>query len=173
MQKEFNFIYEKLVEDDDDFVGHVAYSIYKKSKLEYINNKKSEGTPITQKILKPFNDFSNTSSQIDTYRIKAEVLLQAFLESSVGEAVSEIQDDTIRNQTELLRGIVNPPKHVFWWRVLSGVVSGFIFALIIALIALIIEFKGTSININVTPENQQKEEKITSIGSDRTVLKKS
>lgn len=157
MQKEFNFIYEKLVEDDDDFVGHVAYSIYKRSKLEYINKKKLEGVAITQKILKPFNDLSNTSSQIDTYRIKAEVLLQAFLESSVGEAVSEIQDDMIQNHTDLLRDIVEPPKHVFWWRVLSGIVSGFIFALIIALIALIIEFKGTSININVTPDSNNQE----------------
>lgn len=32
-----NFIYSKLVRDDDDIIGMVAYGIYKKHKIEFMN----------------------------------------------------------------------------------------------------------------------------------------
>ena len=36
-----NFIYSKLVRDDDDIIGMVAYGIYKKHKIEFIESIKS------------------------------------------------------------------------------------------------------------------------------------
>lgn len=35
-------VYERLVSDDSDFLGQVAYSIYKKRKREFIIRKKAE-----------------------------------------------------------------------------------------------------------------------------------
>ena len=40
MQRNYNFIYSKLVEKDSDLIGHIAYSLYKKSKIEYIETQK-------------------------------------------------------------------------------------------------------------------------------------
>ncbi len=40
MPKKFNFIYEELVSDRNDIIGHVAYSIYKQDKIDFIKSKK-------------------------------------------------------------------------------------------------------------------------------------
>lgn len=40
MRKQFSFIYSKLVSANDDFVGLIAYGIYKKHKIEFIENIK-------------------------------------------------------------------------------------------------------------------------------------
>ena len=42
MARQYNFIYSKLVRDEDDFVGHIAYALYKAEKVAYIEKFKSE-----------------------------------------------------------------------------------------------------------------------------------
>lgn len=32
----YNFIYSKLVDDENDILGIIAYSLYKRQKIEYI-----------------------------------------------------------------------------------------------------------------------------------------
>lgn len=43
-QIERNFAYYKLVNDENDFVGMIAYTIYKKAKIEYLKQLKQELT---------------------------------------------------------------------------------------------------------------------------------
>ena len=31
-----SFIYDKLVQDEDDILGHIAYSVYKRQKIAHI-----------------------------------------------------------------------------------------------------------------------------------------
>ena len=40
MERNYNFIYSKLVKKNEDLIGHIAYSLYKKSKIEYIEKIK-------------------------------------------------------------------------------------------------------------------------------------
>lgn len=40
MEEIFNPIYKKLVDSDDDIIGHIAYSLYKADKLRYIEEYK-------------------------------------------------------------------------------------------------------------------------------------
>ena len=47
MQRNYNFIYSKLVEKDSDLIGHIAYSLYKKSKIEYIETQMGTGGALT------------------------------------------------------------------------------------------------------------------------------
>ena len=55
MARQYNFIYSKLVRDEDDFVGHIAYALYKAEKVAYIEKFKSEhgGQEPTEEDLKP------------------------------------------------------------------------------------------------------------------------
>lgn len=39
MKRNYNTIYSKRVANETDIVGHVAYSLYKESKIEYIKNR--------------------------------------------------------------------------------------------------------------------------------------
>ena len=44
MSRKYNFIYSKLVDDKDDIVGHIAYSLYKNEKIEFIEAFKKENS---------------------------------------------------------------------------------------------------------------------------------
>ena len=38
----YNFIFNQIVENDDDFIGSLAYVLYKRNKIEYIEQYKKE-----------------------------------------------------------------------------------------------------------------------------------
>lgn len=40
MQRNYNFIYSKLVESENDLIGHIAYSLYKQQKIQHIEDFK-------------------------------------------------------------------------------------------------------------------------------------
>ena len=75
MPKEFNYIYKKLVSDQNDIIGHIAYSIYKEDKVDHIKKKKGEGIEVTDEVLKPFHEFSSSDSSIESYKMKAELVM--------------------------------------------------------------------------------------------------
>lgn len=149
MQRNYNYIYSKLVEKDSDLIGHIAYSLYKKSKVEYIENKKSAGSALTDIELIPFNDFSSSQSSIESYRIKAELIVQGFIENVLDEELQNYKEQAINHQTEILKSIIKPLTSGFWGNVWAGILSAFIFALLLAAIAFIIQFSGSTISVNV------------------------
>jgi hypothetical protein len=159
MQRNYNYIYSKLVENDTDLIGHIAYSLYKKSKVEYIEKKKAEGATLTDNDLIPFNDFSSSESSIESYRIKAEIIMQGFVENVLDEELESYREQAINQQADILNNIIAPLKSTFWSNVWAGLLSAFIFALLLAAIAFIIQFNGSSINVNVEKNTTDTENK--------------
>ncbi|WP_301162007.1 hypothetical protein [uncultured Winogradskyella sp.] len=153
MPKEFNHIYEKLVSDKNDIVGHIAYSIYKQDKIDYIKSKKKGETAVKNKTLKAFHEISSSESSIESYKIKAELVLQAFFENTLEEMSTDIEKQAVENQTQILQEVLIPYKPDFWKRVQSGLVSAFLFALFLALIAFILQFQDTVFEFNVKKTN--------------------
>lgn len=151
-EKEFNFIYEKLVADENDITGHIAYSIYKSKKIEYIKSQLAEGVEITDEVLKPFNKISSLDTSINDYKLNAELILKGFTESINEVTQQEIYDYVKSNQEEILTEIIAPYKPKFWHRVTSGLVSTFIFALLLALFALILDGKDTKFKFQIIKE---------------------
>jgi hypothetical protein len=143
MQRKYNFIYSKLVEKETDLIGHIAYSLYKKSKVDFIEKKKSEGVSLTDEDLIPFNEFSSSEGSIESYRIKAELIMQSFLENVLEEELKSYKEQAIEQQSEILKKIIKPLTSGFWLNFLSGLLSAFAFALILAAIAFIIKFNGS------------------------------
>ncbi len=47
MGRQYNYIYKKLVNSEDDLIGLIAYGIYKKHKIEFIEQIQEE-LPETQ-----------------------------------------------------------------------------------------------------------------------------
>lgn len=149
MQKEFNNIYQKLVSDKNDIVGHIAYSLYKQDKINFIKDKEENEITITDAELIPFHELSSTDSSIESYTIKAELILQAFFESTFEEMATDMEQQAIANQAQILKDIIAPIKPNFWKRVWSGLVTALIFALLLALIAFILQNKDSVIKIQV------------------------
>lgn len=157
MQRNYNYIYSNLVEKESDLIGHIAYSLYKKSKIEYIEKQKADGKEVTDADLIPFNNFSSSESSIESYKIKAELIVQGFIDNVLEEELENYKEQAVNQQAQILQNIIKPLTTGFWKSVWAGLVSAFIFALVLALIAFIIQFNGSTININVNKvENTQK-----------------
>ncbi|WP_281980409.1 hypothetical protein [Tenacibaculum mesophilum] len=158
MPKKYNFIYEKLVEDKNDIIGHIAYSIYKQDKINFIKSKKDEGLEVKGKILKTFHELSSSESSIDAYKIKAEIVMQSFFENTINEISSDIEEEIKENHTEFLKGVIKPITSGFWKSVWAGLLSAFIFALLLAAIAFILQFQGSTISVVVDKDKTEQTE---------------
>lgn len=153
MQRKYNYIYSQLVKEDADLIGHIAYSLYKKQKIEYIQKQQTNGKELTDEELVPFNDFSSSESSIDSYKIKAEIIVQGFIENVLDETFDDMEKQAVSRQSEILKTIVDPLKPSYLKDLGIGVLSAFIFALLVIVLAFYIQNKDTSFNITVeTPK---------------------
>jgi len=72
----YNHIYNALVADDNDIVGKLAYSQYKRQKIEYILAfKEKHGELPNDADLAAFHDMSNNVSVLERRRQLASELL--------------------------------------------------------------------------------------------------
>lgn len=87
MAKEFNYIYDQLVDSEDDIHGIISYSVYKRQKIQFITDFKDKngGEDPSDADLQLFNELSTSPSQLEFYRSEATVLTERFL-SNVLEA---------------------------------------------------------------------------------------
>ncbi len=97
--RKFNFIYKHIVEDDDDLVGMIAYSFYKKEKIRLIDEfVKQHGRQISEADLHNIHQQLSTPYAIQGLRQKAKEKLEVFfnilLEGEV-EAFKEAQKESI------------------------------------------------------------------------------
>ena len=174
MPKEFNHIYSKLVTDANDIIGNIAYSLYKQDKIEIIKKKQSDGIVVNDKTLKSFHEFSATESSIDAYKMKAELILQAFMDNALEEITTDIQKEAKEGQSQILQEIVDPLVSGFWRNFFSGLLSTFTFSLILAAIAFIIQFKGSEISISINNKHNETTKQLQappSVGIDTTLSK--
>lgn len=83
MAKGYNFIYDQLVDSEDDIHGIISYSVYKRQKIQFIKDfkAKNDGNDPSEGDLKPFNDLSMSDAQLEFYKSEATVLTQSFLEN--------------------------------------------------------------------------------------------
>lgn len=123
--KQFNFIYDKLVKGENDILGHIAYSIYKNQKREEIAKikLKNGGKDVTDDDLVPFVELSQRDSQVRFYKDRATMLAQLFLDEAVAQDLEEARR---RQEAEFIR---NHKDHGFMYGVWQGVAASVIFVL--------------------------------------------
>lgn len=162
MERNYNYIYKQLVTDNKDVVGHVAYALYKSSKIEYIEKFKQEhnGNPPSESDLKPFHDMSCTDSSIDRYKTKAIEITRNFLDATLSETVRQIEYDYVTSQDRHLESIIEPIKPLgkwrqFWWGVLQSVLGAFFFAVIVAAFIFITSYNRTDDSVKAGSRIEQ------------------
>ncbi len=96
-------IFDQIIEDDNDFVGMVAYSIYKQEKIKWIKlqHEKSGAYPTSEEIDKYFHNFASSDDVLKRYRTQAEDIVNRFTQVSLLEELSEyknqVRDEAIIN----------------------------------------------------------------------------
>lgn len=135
MSRQYNPIYSKIVDDDTDVIGHIAYALYKEQKINFIEKKK-DGNPdlhLTEEDWLHFNEVTCTDENIQRYRLQATEILQNFVDDALRETIKQIESDTKKNQADILAEIVEPLKPKSWWNgVWQSVVGAAIFMIIAA-----------------------------------------
>lgn len=148
MSRKYSFIFSRMVENDADIVGHIAYALYKSDKINYIEHfKESQKKDPTEDDLNAFHDVSSQSESVKKYRFVAAHILRDFLDNSLEESLEEIERDCNDRHADILKEVIQPllPKKkstIFWHGVFQSVAGAFLFALIVAAFVFIKSYKG-------------------------------
>ena len=135
MSRQYNPIYSKIVDDDTDVIGHIAYALYKEQKIKFIKSKKGDdpNKHLSEEEWQHFNEVTCTDDNICRYRLQATEILQNFMDDVLSETIEQIESDAKKNQAEILSGIIQPLKPKGWWYGLTqSVVGAVIFAFLAA-----------------------------------------
>lgn len=94
----YNFIFNQIVENDDDFVGSLAYVLYKRNKIEYIEQyKKEHGKEPELAELRKWQKSECAKSKLENYKKLAEQKTTAFVNSLQGQKDKQL----LKRQTEI------------------------------------------------------------------------
>lgn len=93
-------VFRRLVENDDDFPGLIAYSLYKRHKIEWIRNHTNDNHDV-------FKQVACTAEQVAMYRDQAEQFAKNFIEESLDQLGAQlgesISNDVIVSRIDSLR----------------------------------------------------------------------
>lgn len=107
----YNYIYKKLVKENEsganhDIIGYIAYSIYKREKIQYIESfKEDNGRDPKFEDLGSFRTLSN--KKVEEYKTTAQKVLQSYAVNLGIEA--------------------NKKEHGFWYGVFQSLVASLIY----------------------------------------------
>lgn len=131
-ERKYNFIFEKLAQDPDDLVGLLAYGVYKREKIEYINNfKKEKGNGPSEEELDIFHSMSVV--RVEQYRIVAETILAELQSELISDQIKTIKEGYDKQFKEQLSKLKVP-----WWEsAFHGFLGSLIFTFFIGAIVVI------------------------------------
>ena len=120
--------FTKLVTDDKDFVGMVAYTIYKKEKLDWIEQfKVTHGDEPSEAELKQFTLASDSALRIQQYREIAESRVNDFIDNAIFEELEgykkRLRDDEIVKASK--KALLKAWARMCWRVLLVQVLSHF------------------------------------------------
>lgn len=128
--RKYNYIYDKIVQEPGDITGLVAYSLYKKQKVEYVSGLKEQyGRDPSDVELATFHTVS--CQQIKNYRQDADLKIKAVYEETsraYRANMRKIYDEELK---ERLKGTLKGG-------ILASVLGSFVTALIIVMMSFIL-----------------------------------
>ena len=126
----YSDVYDRLVHDDRDITGQVAYGIYKKSKREFIRKKQAElgVTIIPDDVIEEF--YANqTDYTLELYRKHAQLLTREFIDETTREEVVKERQLLEQEHSRAYKKLAEAVRPSFWFGVLQGIVASFLFVL--------------------------------------------
>ena len=124
----FSDVYSRLVQDDNDITGQIAYCAYKRIKQEFIRRVQSEqGTVlIPDEMLEEFYA-SQTDYTRGLYRKHAKIIAKEFLDEASGENIAKEKQKLESEYLSKYHKLASASS--FWSGVLQGIVASFLFVL--------------------------------------------
>lgn len=117
-----------IIEEEGDFVGYVAYALYKKQKVNWINayKDKTGDYPTPTQVEVYFNTFHSSQGCLDKYREDAERMLNEYIDFSFSEELAAYQE-AVKDEA-IVKAVHKPFKVSVWENLASGLIASFITA---------------------------------------------
>ncbi|MFS1930556.1 hypothetical protein BCU25_016310 [Vibrio cyclitrophicus] len=121
-----------IIEEEGDFVGYVAYALYKEQKVKWIHayKEKTGEFPTPTQIEVYFNTFHSSQDCIDKFREDAERMLNGYINYSFAEELDAYREH-VKNEA-----IVQQVHKPFWVGVRENVVAGIVASIITGIISI-------------------------------------
>jgi hypothetical protein len=139
MAKKYCGIYSKLVQNEGDMVGHIAYSLYKAEKVQYIKEQKEamKVDILPEEVVQEFTAGRDNQTSLDHYRGMAETILQRFIGGSFddmsGQVIDEVTDRLTKHMDHSVLPLL-PEKESALKRFFNGVIQSIGGAIALSLI---------------------------------------
>lgn len=108
-------VFDNIVENDKDFLGLLAYALYKRHKIEWIRSHDHDNHDA-------FKQVACTAQQIEMYRDQAEQLAKHFLDESLDQLSARIKETVSR---DVIVAKIESLKPGFWRSLGNHTLSGF------------------------------------------------
>ena len=97
-------IFDDMIEDDNDFVGKVAYSLYKQEKVAWVQHFEFQNKvyPTTAEIEKYFHTPTARPESIKRFRSEAELVVSRFINVTLSEELASYKE-TLKDDAVLLQ----------------------------------------------------------------------
>lgn len=144
-EKQYNFIYSKLITGKDDVVGMLAYSIYKQHKIEFIEDfKVKKGKAPEDSDLEYFIISSIAPSQLAKYRESACAILSENVAAAVQDELSRIDidfqksiDSVVKRHADSVETAVEKHSSSNWKTICLNMASSFLFSVILVIVFIL------------------------------------
>ncbi|MBL0911196.1 MAG: hypothetical protein IBJ09_02400 [Bacteroidia bacterium] len=149
LERKFSNVYAKIVQHELDIEGHVAYTLYKAAKINYIKEYQAESKRRpTEADLETFHKMAQTI--IYAFRLQAQELLQTYAQLNLETMKRRVEKEVRAKQEETLKAIIRPlippspkaPWDGFWMSVLVKSVQAAIMGLLLFFIVFGVSAKG-------------------------------
>ena len=172
MAKKYCSIYSKLVQNEGDMVGHIAYSLYKAEKVQYIKEQKEalKVDILPDDVVQEFTAGRDNQTSLDHYRGMAETILQRFIGGSFDDMSGQVIDEVTDRLTQHMDHSVLPllPQKEsglkkFWNGVLQSIAGAIALSLVVWLFANVVgRFSLGNISISYKDsDSMKKSEQLT------------
>lgn len=124
-ERNYNFIFSKLVEGPDDLLGLLAYGLYKQQKIEHIKlyKNKHEGVGPTDNELVNFHELSSSPIQIENYKKIAGDKLNIVMDQLMVDNIDKFRQAAADGQRDAIAELKPTIKNY----AASGIVGNFSF----------------------------------------------
>ena len=162
MARKYNYIYKRLVQNENDMIGNIAYSLYKTDKIKFIENFKEKhgGIEPEEQDLFQFHDFTSSASSIERYKMQAILFLNTFLDDTLSAVTKQMESDFVNKHQDIIKDALGnlisevKPKP-FRYGVFQGVLSSFIFTLITCAFIFFFTIKDKTVTFKIGDNNHK------------------
>ncbi|HCG5937828.1 hypothetical protein ACSTLF_16245 [Vibrio parahaemolyticus] len=117
-----------IIEEEGDFVGYVAYALYKEQKVKWIHayKDKTGEYPTPTQIEVYFNTFHSSQDCINKFRADAERMLNEYIDFSFSEELEAYQE--VVKEEEIVQAVHKPFKVAVWENLTAALIASAIIA---------------------------------------------